>query len=368
MTIPWDDFYAFDGPRTPAIFDESSFFSQNVRVQVVINAYEPPYEFPRLYLKRLFPQLRYHHETVNVERLARDYARRLSSRKVDPATVHAIIAELFGALGRSSGDVRLFQGLLSQHLTDTLNSDVYHGRPHNLFPSRRKFIVLAFFAKATRSRELATTLAQFFLANQHTIVGKAYVLDGCEHAKYLGAWGLAFLDIKDLLTPIELSGCLESLARRLPEIIDSRDHIRYRDNRWHDLIRMMEALTPIIEDYPYLDVNWNPRGRKRRPLMYDVPRASSMPAPMVRHQPIYPLRPPPHLIAPVGPYGYGRYSPVPSLDMMPVGGYGEDDPINFVQEEIEDLSVRQEHLGVRQEHLEERVGRVERIAEHIGVY
>ncbi|KAF2279180.1 uncharacterized protein EI97DRAFT_430279 [Westerdykella ornata] len=164
-------------------------------------------------------------------------------------------------------------------------------------------------AKTMDSNPLASALVSFFLLHRDIIIER-------EDAKYLGAWGLAFMDIQALLSKYEALSCFRALADRLDDIRHSARYVRYHDFRWNEMLRIMAET--LAWDLEYLD-DRDLRGRRlRRSLLYHAPKARTMPPPIIHH------RAPAYIMA----------APSPSMELIPAV-----DP-EYVVENLVDLQDR----------------------------
>jgi hypothetical protein len=315
------------GHMPSSLFDESTYFPHHGSVTVFTGERMFPIHYH--HLRRICPRIPVRNGEIHLWDWSAQYARRLKSRSVDQFSALKHLNELFVALKESAGGTEVFRSLIYQRLQWALNEDFRMvGHPDGLHHCRRRFVVLAHASKANGSHVLASALATFFFSNQNWIVGK-------ERSRFLGAWGLAVMDIRSKLAPADAANCFRALAQRIDDIRRSRPQIRYYDNRWHDLICAMMEAGPMYPGFGYLD-DWD-RGRRPQRDLFWEPRARTMPPPMIRQSPV--LLPP---VQDVVPYHY--QPPTSVMDMVPYMG-------NQV-EEVEHLANRQDVLEQRIENLE----------------
>lgn len=301
-------------PPSPGVFELSSYFPPNgsIRVQTTTD------EFPvhHSHAIRLFPRLDVfmQYDTINVMMVAGDFDRHFKDYSyMEQSRIYRCLSDLFRDLRKSHDDTRYFKDLVMLRLENSLR--VHHGywsQRDGLSEARRRFVVLTYFAYKTRSSRLASVLAQFFIENQD------YILPG-EHPEYLGAWCLAYMTMRNLLHTDESDGILKALSRRFSDICATTRY--FMDHRWGQFLRLMEDSLSIHGGTRYLDDRWASRGRRTtRPLLQwdDIPRARTMPPPIV---PISPYLPP------------LRYSPSPSMELAlrpPSTSYTDNEYINLI--------------------------------------
>jgi hypothetical protein len=181
------------------------------------------------------------------------------------------------------------------------------------------FAIFATLAKFMMSQALASALAHFLHSHQSKIMA-------CEHEKHIASWGLSFMDIESMVHPMEATNCFRALAHRLEDIRDSLRWRRYYDQR---LFRLVQILESFVGD-------WGFRGRRPiRPLLCDMPRANTMPAPILH-------RPPPLMLPP--PMPLVPYTPSPPMDVALPAPYVNP----ALEEQVDILSMEVDNLGSHQ--------------------
>lgn len=246
--------------------------------------------------------------------LATEIARRLSKpRGIDFNRVVEVLAYAFQALLESEQGYRDFLSCIGNILQGELVRDVrYPSYARGLFRSHSMFAILATLAKLTGSSYLASALARFLYSHQAKIIS-------CENEKHITSWGLSVMDLQNLADEVEAANCFIALVPRLEDIRNSWRWRRYYDQRLFHLVQILESFLG----------GWGVRGRRPiRPLIYGVPRANTMPPPIIH-------RPPPLILPP--PMPLSTYAPSPPMELAL--------PNPYVQPALEE---HLDHLGRNQ--------------------
>jgi hypothetical protein len=327
----------FGFPASPdAIFtDVPTYFHQDDVIRIILP--DKIIWISRSQIRNFCPRLIEYIDNgdINVLSLASKFARKLHRvSRIDRDFALIGLKFLFTTLWNTQGQVKLFLSQIRQKLERTVDQDFNSGQAMGMLRCRRWFGIFAFFAKTMISLDLASELAKFFMDYHPTIMGT-------ESHNYLIAWGLYFMDLKPLLEPYQARCCFRALAERLDDIRDYVHHGRCRDNRWRELIRIMEEIIAEEAGLGFVDVDYSMpiRGRRPvRPVMYDVPRAITMPPPVVHRQH--------YLLAPAAPRS--SYSRSPSTELVPRGSYFGDP---LAQQVAAEMTMGQDHLYHNQRQL-----------------
>jgi hypothetical protein len=337
--VGWNDWIPDVFPAEIGLFDPM-YLNHNGKIEVIGDNIRFPVR--RNHIRKFFPWMNAGLHEIRLWQVSEQYARRLKVHGVHHRTVVRTLTDVFLALNESVESSELFRTLILQRLQESLMSDInFAHTPEGLFRCRRRFLILAAFAKTTRSAILASILANFLLVKQQCILRH-------ERSRYLISWGLAVMDIHLWLTPSDSDNCFAALTHRLEDILCSHHYMRYYDNRLPKLMDRLQLIRSMSPGFLPFDP-CNNRGRPpHRPLFYDGPRAITMPPPVTHihhvhaHQPRY--LPSPGILTPntVPP------SPSPSMNLALTGDYFDGN----VEGEVGNIAERQDILERKVHHLE----------------
>ncbi|KAF2713173.1 hypothetical protein K504DRAFT_461748 [Pleomassaria siparia CBS 279.74] len=330
---PWANFgnYYFPFP------DYSDPYDNATSDMVVVDTGRGIFHVHQGLIDHFFPRLVHHLDSFGIinipilsESLYVNTGHRIAIRKIA-----RILHTLFGLLRKESTAAQGFARSIPNLLEKMLMQDTFRARPDGTPQIRSHFLVFAVFARTAGSNQLASVLVRFFLEFRRDILS-------CERSSHLGDWTIAIAELADLASRSDVYRCLQYLSEKRDKI-----HSTYHNSGTHDaqLAAALQMMLMAAGQY---------RGRGRsadKRLRYmDIPRAQTVP-PQMNYPPQL-LLPPQHnqLMIP-SPYQYGfPPSPSPSMDWALSTGYMEN--------EIENVAVRQDVVETRLDNLEYHMGMI----------